>query len=212
MWPGIHVESGAPDQHGLAAATIAFKDLLRDDPKGDKAMGLFEAAVNIWSHAADKGLDIRRVEDERGNIGGPGIESNIGDIRVGVLPFKDRVSGELPPMEQLAHAFQPGTAQAKLVEEHREFWSIGGDIHFRPHKDCHESGVKWVNDPNAPVVGEFDLLTVMIHEVGHALGLGHVPEREDAKSVMNEEYNGPRRVLSVKDIENIRELYGAPKP
>lgn len=53
---------------------------------------------------------------------------------------------------------------------------------------------------------DVDLLTVAIHEIGHALGLGH---SRDPRAIMYASYAGPRRQLAADDIAGIQELYGA---
>jgi len=52
----------------------------------------------------------------------------------------------------------------------------------------------------------YDLYTVALQEVGHALGLDN---STDPLSVMYEHYSGARNGLSESDIANIRALYGA---
>jgi hypothetical protein len=82
-------------------------------------------------------------------------------------------------------------------------------------------GVRWIDitDYNpafpapfdVPPFDGIDLMTVMIHEIGHALGLDH--NNADPNSVMQPNYMGPRRTLSRTDLQNIRRLYGAvPEP
>ncbi len=211
MPAGIHLEAGAPDdRHGKDPVTRARSELLPGDADGGKAKRLFRRAVEIWKNAINEhglGFSCFEVNDECGKIGGPHMDSNVGDIRVGVLPFVD------PPEEgidYLAHAEYPDTALAGL--EHDKFGSLGGDIHFRPHKEFHPTGVYWVSPDDLPDGSrQYDLLTVMIHEVGHALGLKHVPQAIDPESVMNAKYNGPKRKLSDKDIKSIQDLYHKPK-
>ncbi len=54
--------------------------------------------------------------------------------------------------------------------------------------------------------GGYDLYSVMIHEMGHALGLGHSP---DTQNVMFESYQGVRTGLGPGDVAGIQDLYGA---
>ncbi len=84
----------------------------------------------------------------------------------------------------LAHAFFPGTESA-------------GDIHL-----CRAE--PWSLQP---VDGRFDLFTVTIHEIGHALGLEH---SLDASAVMAPGYEpaGFSR-LAAADVRAVRMLYGS---
>ena len=83
---------------------------------------------------------------------------------------------------------------------------VHADIVF--NFDFHSFG-----DVNNPERG-FELITVdfesvMIHELGHYLGLGHVSVAEDPDSVMKASLNRgeERRSLSIQDGERIRRLY-----
>ena len=83
--------------------------------------------------------------------------------------------------------------------------TIGGDIHF-------DTTFTWVDDP-LDMVGnmQFDIYTVALHEVGHALGLDHL-DTSVPNAVMNPTYGGARRSLSQDDITGIQTLYGIPEP
>jgi predicted Zn-dependent protease len=52
---------------------------------------------------------------------------------------------------------------------------------------------------------KFDLETIILHEIGHSLGLGESPQ---PSSVMYTYYSGVRQTLSPYDIEGIQSLYG----
>lgn len=54
------------------------------------------------------------------------------------------------------------------------------------------------------VSGQYDLQTVYLHELGHALGLGH---SSDAQAVMYAYYTGARCALSQDDIDGVSALY-----
>lgn len=57
-----------------------------------------------------------------------------------------------------------------------------------------------------------DMCTLAIHELGHLLGLSHVPEEHDPHSIMNPSiYIGEglaNRIISPGDIERIQKIYG----
>ena len=55
----------------------------------------------------------------------------------------------------------------------------------------------------------YDLESVLIHELGHSLGLGESPQ---PASVMYSTYLGPRQSLSSYDVEGIQSIYGARQP
>ena len=54
--------------------------------------------------------------------------------------------------------------------------------------------------------GPYDLETVLVHEIGHALGLGESPQ---PSSIMYTYYGGVRKALSPFDVEGIQSLYGS---
>jgi hypothetical protein len=85
----------------------------------------------------------------------------------------------------LAHAYPPGGG-------------IGGDVHF-------DDAETWTIAVPTPT-NSFDLETVALHEIGHALGLGH---SLDVNSVMFANYSGQRRDLRFDDIDGIRSVYGS---
>ncbi len=139
-------------------------------------MGLDQwAAVSLFSN-------LGQVADD-GFLRGSSATTS-GDIRVGALGF-DGSGGTL------AHGFYPGTVGGGNVVG----TSYGGDVHM-------DNGEAWSDGGGA---GTFDYYTVMLHELGHSLGLMH---SSDTTSVMYAYYSGMRRTLKADDIAGIQDIYG----
>jgi peptidoglycan hydrolase-like protein with peptidoglycan-binding domain len=109
-----------------------------------------------------------------------------------VVSFQSGDHGDGNPFDgaggTLAHAYYPTVPPTP----------IAGDTHF-------DEAETWsLSVP--PSTGAFDLLTVAIHEFGHALGLDH---SKDPGATMFATYAGLRRGLALDDIQRIQKLYGA---
>lgn len=52
-------------------------------------------------------------------------------------------------------------------------------------------------------------IPVLVHEIGHALGFGHVSEEHDPDSIMNPTI-GPLDKISVKDVERAKRFFDCP--
>ncbi len=159
--------------------------------------GLFNSAFNVWA-AAGAITNLGKVVDS-GALAGSNESAggHIGDIRAAGYQF-----GAAPtPFGVLAHAYQPGTET--LFGGPGFGNTITGDVHF----DTAES---WSDDPTDTTGdADFDFFTVALHEIGHALGLGHSAV---VGSVMEPIYAGARRTLHADDIAGIRAIYGVPEP
>lgn len=135
------------------------------------------AALRTWEHAfVEAGLGARRfVRVNRRE-----------DARV-VIGFRaadhadDCDIGFSRPDDTLGHAFEYAHA------------CLAGEIHLN-------AGLTWVLN-GATREGVYDVRTVVVHELGHLLGLGHV---DRADHVMSPAYSGPRRGLAEDEISLLR--------
>lgn len=75
----------------------------------------------------------------------------------------------------------------------------GATVTFDRDESWHSSGQKVVSNGGA------DFFVVALHEIGHALGLGH---EDDVQSVMSSFINPALANLTASDIAGIRALYG----
>lgn len=146
-------------------------------------------ALDKWA-AVSAFTNLGMVPDGGGFFGDPGAAGLVGDIRIGAIYIDGAVGANT-----LAHAYSPGTTASGWLS------NLGGDTHF-------DNSNVWGDTPIA-VVGTIDFHTVALHELGHALGLGH---SVIVGSVMEATYAGPRRTLHADDIAGIQAIYGVPEP
>lgn len=86
-------------------------------------------------------------------------------------------------------------------------WSELPDGTDRPLTQRYDTGDRFVL-AERPQQGQVDLLAVMTHEVGHALGLEH--DAADSGSLMAPTYVAGRRAPQANDVARIQQLYGKP--
>jgi hypothetical protein len=133
-------------------------------------------ALQTWASVAD--VDFVRVADSASAFDAVGKAQ--GDARFGDIRFGGYAFSNA---SELAHAYGPppngSTAAGDVALNTAMAYNIGDD---------------------------FDLFSVVLHEAGHSLGLGHP---DDTDAVMGSAYGGLRAGLEAGDIAGIRAIYGA---
>lgn len=168
--------------------TQVFDSLL---PAVGAEVGFVNQALNTWA-AVSGFTNLGQVADGGGAAGASNADGgHLGDIRI--------AAWELVVPGEIAHTYAPGTADDD---------GPGGNIYGDLHMDV---GQMWVDDPSATESSSnVDYFTIMLHEMGHALGLGH---SDVSGSVMYSFYEGARRSLQADDIAGIQAIYGTvPEP
>jgi VCBS repeat-containing protein len=69
---------------------------------------------------------------------------------------------------------------------------------------------EWIAKAGSAADGKMDMLSVLLHEYGHALGLDHSPDSHDFMAPTLQP--GVRRLLSQADLQQIAHVLGAPAP
>jgi hypothetical protein len=180
---GLAAETGAG--HPVGALTTSLGALIGTASSVEE-IAMINAAFNVWAAVANIS-NLGMVADGGGPFGGLGPASGVGDIRVGAMAYT-------PGSGVLAHAYQPA------VDGMFFDGSIGGDMHMN-------TGFLWADDAtDTNADSDYDLFTVILHELGHSLGLGHTGI---AGSVMFPFYGGAMRTLTADDIAGIQFVYGA---
>jgi len=175
---GAGVGTSVKDPHG-SNTTTAITGLISGSTVASMA-SIFNDALNVWADVSDFS-NLGQVADSGGAFG---FEGQQGDIRIGAI-FIDGGSGP----NVLAHAYQPGNSDIFGAG-----WDLAGDVHI-------DDSNTWGDGTG----GTIDLFTVVLHEFGHSLGLGH---SDIVGSVMEGTYAGPRTTLSGDDEAGIRSIYG----
>ena len=154
-------------------------------PFSDFIAGTYQAivrsAANTWSHAA--GVDLLEVPD------GPGV-----DIRIGWGIFGSRAEGIAVGTTFFPHQTNTSVMQPDVIVQ-MEDPVLGGLISTGPGTFFYLR------------FGDISLYQIVLHELGHALGLGH---SNLPTAVMYPFITGQNSVLAQADIDGMRALYGAP--
>jgi peptidoglycan hydrolase-like protein with peptidoglycan-binding domain len=160
-----------------ATFDYAFQNVTGDLAEQD-VRSAFRAAASTWTRA----VPIRIAESDAVDQAGMRVLFAAGDHGDGD-PFDGRSDGESGVV--LAHAFFPGTTP------------LASDMHFDEDETF---------STDTPATG-VDLQSIALHEMGHALGLDHSPDR-DAVMYAYLNYRQVKRELHDDDITHIFDLYG----
>lgn len=175
--------------HGLLTGDMG---MLLGTPAETEEIAAISAAFHTW--ASVSGLTVLGPIMDSGAPGGApeAFGGHVADIRIAVIAGFDSST-------VLAHAYSPGTESL-----YGAGGTIMGDLHLNLEKH-------WVDDPHDPDDGhDYDLETVVLHEIGHSLGLLH---SDVPGSVMAASYDGGKRALTADDIAGITHIYGpVPEP
>lgn len=169
--------SFAPDNSKVDGVNSVLKTRMN-------ALGLTDAvwqgeilrAFQTWASAAKMNFGI--VSDNGALIGTAGafqFDARFGDIRIFGVPLSSNVLAITTPPDAMA-----GTRAGDIILNTSKTFTVGTG-------------------------GNYDLYTVMLQEVGHAIG---VANSTDPLSPMFETYNGVKAGLTAGDISAVQALYG----
>ena len=136
-------------------------------------------ALSQWSSAAN--IDIAQVAD------------NGGDGDWGGLAQRDSQFGDI---RIGAYNFNDPVTLAVTSGPPPCGWTQAGDVQLN-------TGQNWNNGK------DYDFYSVILHELGHSLGLDHA---SDSSSDMYERYEGVRQTLATGDIQGVQAIYGTRQP
>ncbi|HMF37506.1 MAG TPA: matrixin family metalloprotease [Isosphaeraceae bacterium] len=137
-------------------------------------------AAAVWEKVAN--VNFSQVSDNGSPLGVSGNQQDdprFGDIRIGGYAMSSSI---------LAFAYLPPKANGG---------TDAGDIFFNTAQSWQINGTT------------YDLMTVAIHELGHALGMGH---STDTAAAMYPAYITTKQAVDADDISGIRTIYTARQP
>jgi hypothetical protein len=139
----------------------------------------FEKAASVWEAVTN--INLALVSDNGEAFGAPGNQQD--DPNVGDI----RIGGTALASNVLASTFLPpafngGTLAGDVVMNTSQAWHINSD---------------------------YDLETVAIHEIGHALGMDH---SQITTAAMYANYNAIKQSLTSDDVAGIQSVFGTRQP
>src|SRR3954469_4520988 len=137
----------------------------------------FARAAAAWQKVANVNFSL--VSDNGSPLGVSGNQQNdsrFGDIRIGGYAM----SGSILAFAYLAPPANGGTNAGDMFFNTTQSWQINGTT--------------------------YDLMTVAVHEFGHALGMGH---SAISTAVMYPAYNATKEAVSSDDTDVIRTIYNS---
>lgn len=210
----VAVEPGE-DAHSKARGIL--KRMIPEAQEIDSAY--YETNGLVWDNFFDSSLDNNYVTVNYNNQDEPGsVDSSL-------LPAATDTWSNVSSSSFAFSAVEPTNRCPSLVDECQGPQRFDGnnDIGWMDIREPNVLGVTWYGTSRdefdmaldntynwvsyeSYANGEYDVQTVWLHELGHALGLGH--SNVDG-SVMEPYYEGSRRTLHQDDIDGITYLYPA---
>jgi hypothetical protein len=103
----------------------------------------------------------------------------------------------------------PGMGDIRISMANLPSGELGFTLSPPPINGCSDAGDIVLNSNiNWQINSNYDLLTVALHEFGHALGMDH---STDTTADMYAAYTGLKQSLSADDVAGIQSIYGAPQ-
>lgn len=121
---------------------------------------------------------------------------------------QDQKFKESPSVLAYAYFPQQGSASGKVVFNNDYIWSFLGRG-IRAEEALKKGWIAGTTNPEN-IIRTYSIVAVLIHELGHSLGLRHdVSGNQEGIDVMDAYYSGENRLeLSVRDILRIVNKYG----
>ena len=164
-----------PDGTSIGGVPSNFVSTMNQKFGANNWEASIEDALAQWENVAN--VNFSQVSDD-------GAPFDSGNIQQGSSEFGDiRIGGYSQSSNVLAFTMLPPAANGG---------SDSGDIFFNTNEPWH-------------IGSNYDLETVALHEVGHALGMGH---STSVSAVMYPYYGGVDQQLSSDDIAGVQSIWG----